>query len=116
MNLVEFNGDVLLAKSCGQNEWDVFRFDGKERGWVKQKGLGDTALFIGCTSYLRPAIGDSADLADSIFSHYDYSNLHGTVTETRFYSLKGDDHYKQNQAYDWMLKDSLDRIWIEPPY
>lgn len=50
MNLVEFNGDVLLAKTCSQNEWEVFRFDWKERGWIKQKSLGDTALFIGCTS------------------------------------------------------------------
>ncbi|KAM7466268.1 hypothetical protein LguiB_013830 [Lonicera macranthoides] len=114
MHLVESNGYLFLAAcSFEYHDWKIFRYAENERGWIEQQSLGDKALFVSMYgSYLRPAIGDIADLADKIFCICYYIN----VSQIIVYSLKDGKRCENSRAYDWIVNDSLEKVWIEPPY
>ncbi|KAM7466267.1 hypothetical protein LguiB_013829 [Lonicera macranthoides] len=113
MHLVESNGYLFLAAcSFDYLKWKVFRYTENERGWIEQQSLGDKALFVSMYgSYLRPAVGD-IDLADKIFCICYYIN----VSQIIVYSLKDGKRCENSRAYDWIVNDSLQKVWIEPPY
>lgn len=112
IHLVESIGGLLLARYCFASDCcEVFRYDGNKRDWVEQKSLGNMVLFIGYSSYLRPAIGDMADLADKVF----YICRNGFVSPFRVYSLKDGKWNNKIRAYDWMAEDPYEKVLIEPP-
>ncbi|KAM7462263.1 hypothetical protein LguiA_030384 [Lonicera macranthoides] len=113
MHLVESNGYLFLAAcSFDYLKWKVFRYAENDRGWIEQQSLGDKALFVSMYgSYLRPAVGDT-DLADKIFCICYYIN----VSQIIVYSLKDGKQCENSGTYDWIANDSLQKVWIEPPY
>ncbi|KAK8981391.1 hypothetical protein V6N11_027813 [Hibiscus sabdariffa] len=73
-NLVMIDADLFVFDRLGL-KLKLFKFDFSEMRWVYEKDLNKHALFIGCSSFSVPAVGETSDLANSIVSYKkDFSN------------------------------------------
>ncbi|KAK8712055.1 hypothetical protein V6N13_147307 [Hibiscus sabdariffa] len=65
-NLVMIDADLCVFN---QYDFKLFKFDFLEKHWVYKKDLNKHALFVGCSSFCVPAVGETSDLADTIVSY-----------------------------------------------
>lgn len=104
VQMVESDGQLLLV--CPSSRLHIFEFDWWQKGWVPKNGLGNRALFLGCSSFAISTSENTADLADKIYYHGDV---------TRFYSLRTHKSYQCSNYYPGETSRGPERIWIELP-
>ncbi|KAH7572022.1 hypothetical protein ACOSP7_015007 [Xanthoceras sorbifolium] len=114
-----FNGDIILSccrsvcLPCASYRFDLSK--GK-RVIVEREAMEKQVIFRGCTSFSAfsvPAEGNARESAGKI--NYFYYN---TNTPWSIYCNCIDSRRYQRpcKGYEWMEKDDLRRIWIQPPF
>ncbi|KAM7255047.1 hypothetical protein ACFE04_020288 [Oxalis oulophora] len=103
--LVESNGDLLLF--CWCEVLYVFKFNWSQNNWVRVTDLENRVIFLGCTSFSKPAEGEFSHLGNRIYYH--------GPRQTCFYSCNTGASQYCMEAYPWRMENSRERIWIEPP-
>ncbi|OMO72082.1 F-box protein [Corchorus olitorius] len=105
--LIVSNGDLLLMGGAYAYQYTetlkLLKFDFSEKCWVRQTSLNDRVLFIGCTCFSCPAVGETSQLANNGFS------CCGDVR--RFFGVKSDSKQYEN----WALAAASADLWIEFP-
>ncbi|OMO75691.1 F-box protein [Corchorus olitorius] len=81
----------------------LLNFDFSEKRWVKETSLNNHVLFVGCTCFSCPAVGETSQLAINVFS---CSMWHPLI---RCYDIKSNSVQYENRA----KTVGRSRIWIE---
>ncbi|KAG2715161.1 hypothetical protein I3760_03G064900 [Carya illinoinensis] len=101
-HMMESHGQLWLV--CPSNCFEVFKFNWLSQLWVKTHTLGCRALFLGCTSFLVSAEGETSSFADKIYYHSDYVSS--------YYSMETKQSYRCESTPPRL---GTQRIWIQPP-
>ncbi|KAE8675456.1 hypothetical protein F3Y22_tig00111671pilonHSYRG00224 [Hibiscus syriacus] len=107
---VELKGWTILICNCCliAHLLELLKLDFAKMNWVYENDLNNRVLFIGCTSFSVPAVGEANVLANTIFAS-------GTLMhpKVRFY---GSTSPRQSRLYRKCVEAAkCDRIWIELP-
>ncbi|OMO96816.1 hypothetical protein COLO4_15068 [Corchorus olitorius] len=97
------HGDFRLMGSRYLEDLKLLKFDFSEKRWVKEDSLNNRVLFVGATCFYCPAVGETSQLANHVFSCW--------YPSVRCYGTESDSLQYQNWA--WTALRS--RIWIEFP-
>ncbi|KAE8675454.1 hypothetical protein F3Y22_tig00111671pilonHSYRG00217 [Hibiscus syriacus] len=104
--LIVSGADLQLLSDSSSLE--LLKLDFAKMDWVYENDLNNRVLFIGCTSFSVPAVGEANVLANTIFAS-------GTLMhpKVRFY---GSTSPRQSRLYRECVEAAkCDRIWIELP-
>lgn len=101
-HMIEYHGQLWLV--CPSNRFEVYQFNWLTKNWMKTDTLGCHALFLGCTSFMVLAEGETSSFADKIYYHTD--------SVSYCYSMETRRNYRcESPPTQW----GTERIWIQPP-
>ncbi|OMO96814.1 hypothetical protein COLO4_15066 [Corchorus olitorius] len=103
--LIASDGDLRLMGNRYSEDLRLLKFDFSEKRWVKEDSLNNRVLFIGGTCFSCPAVRETSQLANHVFSC-----LYPTPS-VRCYGTESDSLQYQN----WAWTAGRSRIWIEFP-
>ncbi|OMO96810.1 hypothetical protein COLO4_15075 [Corchorus olitorius] len=102
--LIASDGELrLIGKDY--SDLNLFKFDFSEKCWIREISLNNRVLFIGCTSFSCPAVGQISQLANHVLSCCEF---HPNV---RRYGIGNKSYSRQYQ--NWTRAASYLHIWIE---
>ncbi|OMO76045.1 hypothetical protein COLO4_25693 [Corchorus olitorius] len=99
---------LVLAGRIHSWKHQFLKFNLSDLRWVEKKDLNDGVLFIGCTCFSCPAVGEARELVDQVLSCPEIWDL---VSEGNCYACTGM-IYRQKEYSNWLLTvpDSMARI------
>ncbi|KAK8588776.1 hypothetical protein V6N12_023190 [Hibiscus sabdariffa] len=109
-NLVMIDADLCVFD---QYDFKLFKFDFSEMCWVYEKDLNKHALFMGCSSFCVPAVGETSDLANTIVSYE--KNVYGrplfTECPIRCYGSRSSKRKWSQRKGSLLLRKCVETAW-----